>query len=290
MVFAAFTFALEENDFQIEKSIAIRYDASAEMEVAVARIVNEDRRASIADIARRKGFVRNSDLSQRFGVSTVTIRQDIEALSAQGLVHRTFGGAMFAAEAMPDSSFEQRSAEHRPSKQRIGAAAAASIRPGETILLDSGTTTMEIARRLPQNADITIVTCALDIALEAGAKPGVTVIVCGGRLNPRTLSTADSETGKQLSQIFADRLFLGTYGIHGEKGLAERSHDVAQAKRALIAAARDVTLVCDSSKFADAGPVIVAPISIASCIITDVDLAPNHQTRLREVGIQLLLV
>ena len=256
----------------------------------MARVVNEERRASIADIARRKGFVRNSDLSQRFGVSTVTIRQDIEALSAQGLVHRTFGGAMFATEAMPDSSFEQRSAEHRASKQRIGAAAAASIRPGETILLDSGTTTMEIARRLPQNADITIVTCALDIALEAGAKPGVTVIVCGGRLNPRTLSTADSETGKQLSQIFADRLFLGTYGIHAEKGLAERNHDVAQAKRALIAAARDVTLVCDSSKFADRR---------TGHRGADLDCQLRHhrrrrradlQTWLREAGIELLLV
>ena len=130
---------------------------------------------------------------------------------------------MFATGGNARLQLRKRSAEHRAAKQRIGAAAAASIRPGETILLDSGTTTMEIARRLPENADITVVTCALDIALEAGAKPGVTVIVCGGRLNPRTLSTADSETGKQLSQIFADRLFLGTYGIHVEKGLAERS-------------------------------------------------------------------
>ena len=241
-------------------------------------------------MARRKGFVRNSELSQRFGVSTVTIRQDIDALSAQGA--RAAHLWRRDVRDRGDARLQLRPALGRTSgrKQRIGAAAATSIRPGETILLDSGSTTMEIARRLPENADITVVTCALNIALEAGAKSGVTVIVCGGRLNPRTLSTADSETGKQLSQIFADRLFLGTYGIHVEKGLAERSHDVAQTKRALIAAAREVTLVCDSSKFADAGPVIVAPITVASRIITDDDLAPGHRSWLGELGVGLLLV
>jgi DeoR family transcriptional regulator of aga operon len=256
----------------------------------VARNLHQQRRASIADIARKTGFVRNSDLSERFGVSTVTIRQDIDVLSSQGVVHRTFGGAMFAAEGMPDTSFQVRSAEHRAAKARIGAAAASMILPGETILLDSGTTTMEIARRLPENADITLVTCALDIALEAGAKSGVTVIVCGGRLNPRTLSTADGETGKQLSQVFADRLFLGTYGIHPEKGLAERNHDVAQAKRALIAAARDVTLVCDASKFTATGPVIVAPITIAARVVTDTDLAPEQRNWLVDRGLAILTV
>ena len=152
---------------------------------------HQNRRDSIVRLVRETGFVRNSELSSRFGVSTVTIRQDIDALSAKGLVQRTFGGAVFQIEPDQDTAFDLRSAENIGAKRRIGAAAAKSIRPGETILLDSGTTTMEIARQLPENADITVVTPALNIALEAGAKSGVTVVVCGGRLNPRTLSTAD---------------------------------------------------------------------------------------------------
>jgi DeoR/GlpR family transcriptional regulator of sugar metabolism len=127
-------------------------------------------------------------------VSTVTIRQDIDALSARGLIQRTYGGAVVAPDAIQDTSFAARSAEHADAKRRIGRAAAAAVRPGETILLDSGSTTIEIARHLRENAEITVVTCALNVALEAGSRAGVTVVVCGGTLNPRTLSTASQQT------------------------------------------------------------------------------------------------
>ena len=211
----------------------------------MARSTHHSRRDLIVQLVRETGFVRNSELSDRFGVSTVTIRQDIDALSAKGLVQRTYGGAIFQGETGLDTAFDLRSAEHVEAKRRIGAAAAKSILPGETILLDSGSTTIEVARQLPENADITVVTPALNIALEAGAKAGVSVIVCGGRLNPRTLSTAGQETARHLSAIFADRLFLATYGVDLDKGLAERSFEVAETKRALIGAAREITLVCE---------------------------------------------
>jgi DeoR family transcriptional regulator, aga operon transcriptional repressor len=221
----------------------------------LARPINQSRRDSIARMVRESGFMRHSELSSRLGVSTVTIRQDIDALSGRGLVQRTYGGAIFNPESGLDSPFDARSSVRAEDKRRIGAAAARSITAGQTIILDSGSTTIEIARQLPEDHDITVVTCALNVALEASARRGVTVVVCGGRLNARTLSTADQQTQRQLSEIFADRLFLATYGVHFEKGLAERSFEIAETKRALIAAAREVTLVCDSSKFGNAGPV-----------------------------------
>ena len=135
----------------------------------MARRVDTNRRESIAQLVRQTGFVRNSELSDRFGVSTVTIRQDIDALSARGLIQRTYGGAVVAPDAIQDTSFAARSAEHADAKRRIGRAAAAAVRPGETILLDSGSTTIEIARHLRENAEITVVTCALNVALEAAA-------------------------------------------------------------------------------------------------------------------------
>jgi DeoR/GlpR family transcriptional regulator of sugar metabolism len=241
-------------------------------------------------MVRETGFVRNSELSSRFGVSTVTIRQDIDRLSSMGLVQRTYGGAVLQVELGQDTSFDLRSAEHVAAKRRIGAAAARSIRPGETILLDSGSTTMEVARQLPENADITVVTPALNIALEAGAKPGVTVIVCGGRLNPRTLSTAGQETTRQLSTMFADRLFLATYGVDLDKGLAERSFEIAETKRALIGSAREITLVCDSSKFGFAGPVLISPLSVVRRIVTDDGIPPEYLTWLRTNDIDVELV
>src|SRR5215475_804081 len=110
------------------------------------RSANQRRRDSIARLVRKTGFVRTSELSGRFGVSTVTIRQDIDALSAEGLVQRTFGGAVSQVAPTEDTAFDIRAAANREAKIRIGRAAALSVRPGETILLDSETTTIEIAR------------------------------------------------------------------------------------------------------------------------------------------------
>jgi DeoR/GlpR family transcriptional regulator of sugar metabolism len=256
----------------------------------MARSTHRTRRDSIVQLVRETGFVRNSELSSRFGVSTVTIRQDIDALSAEGLVQRTYGGAVFQVEpGQQDTSFDLRSAEHIEAKRRIGRAAAKSIRPGETILLDSGSTTMEIARQLPENLDITVVTPALNIAMEAGAKPGVTVIVCGGRLNPRTLSTFGHESVRHLSAIFADRLFLATYGVDLDKGLAERSFEIAETKRGLIGSAREITLVCDSSKFGLAGPVLISPLKVVRRIITDDGIPPDYMAWLRTNDIDVEL-
>ena len=223
-------------------------------------------------------------------MSTVTIRQDIDALSARGLVQRTYGGAAFNREGRLDSTFAARSSLHAEAKRRIGGAAARSVAPGETIILDSGSTTIEIARQLPEDCDITVVTCAMNVALEAAAKRGVTVIVCGGRLNARTLSTADHQTERQLGEIFADRLFLATCGVHFEKGLAERSFEIAQTKRAMIAAARETTLVCDSSKFDSAGPVLISPLRAVKRIITDNGVPPVQLERLRAQDIEVEIV
>ena len=256
----------------------------------MARRTDGSRRESIARLVRQTGFVRNSELSGRFGVSTVTIRQDIDALSAQGLIQRTYGGAAAQPDEGQDTAFDLRSAEHADAKRRIGRAAAARIRPGETILLDSGSTTTEIAKHLPENAEITVVTCALNIALEASSRAGVTVIVCGGTLNPRTLSTASQQTLNQLSMVFADRLFLATYGVHFEKGLAERTFEVAETKRALIGSAREVTLVCDSSKFGCAGPVLISPLAAVNHVITDDAVPAQARDWLTANGISLEIV
>ncbi len=247
------------------------------------------RRESIARLVRQSGFVRTSELSGRFGVSTVTIRQDIDALSAEGRVQRTYGGAVSQIESAEDTAFDLRLAANRDAKVRIGRAAAASIRPGETVLIDSGTTAIEIARHLPEDAGITVVTPALNIALEAGSKRGVEVMVCGGRLNPKTLSTTATEIARPFPEIFADRLFLATYGVDIEKGLAERSLEVAETKRALIRSAREVTLICDSSKFGLAGPILISPLSVVRHVITDDRISKSDLRWLRDQRIKVTI-
>jgi DeoR family transcriptional regulator of aga operon len=134
------------------------------------------------------------------------------------------------------------------------------------------------------------VTPALNIALEAGRRSGVEVLVCGGRLNPKTLSTTAHEIARSVSEIFADRLFLATYGIDIGKGLAERSVEVAETKRALIRAAREITLVCDSSKFSSTGPLLISPLSVVDRLITDegVPRAALRWLRSERIAIELV--
>lgn len=240
------------------------------------------RRESIARLIRENGFARNSELSSRLGVSVVTIRQDVEALCAEGVVHKTYGGAVRQSENELDSAFDVRSTQNADEKRRIGAAAAKLIGHGETILLDAGSTSLEIARRLPLNADITVVTCALNIAMECGNKPGVTVIVCGGTLNPRTLSVSGHQVERELADICADRFFLATYGVDMLKGLAERNFVFGQTKKAQIRAAREVVLVCDSSKFGEVGPVLIAPITTINRVVTDTGIPTEYLNWLRD--------
>jgi DeoR/GlpR family transcriptional regulator of sugar metabolism len=228
-----------------------------------------NRRERIIELIREKRYVRNSELSSMFGVSIVTIRQDLESLEELGLVRKTYGGAVLETDTSLDTAFAARANLYREEKRRIGAAAAKLIGAGETILLDAGTTTIEIAKRLPENAEVTVVTCSLNCALEAGARAGVHVTLCGGTLNPRTLSVTGHQAERVLAEVNAHRLFLATYGVDLAKGLTDRNFASAQTKRALIGAAREVVLVCDSSKFSEVDPIAVAPLDAVHHVITD---------------------
>lgn len=233
----------------------------------------EQRRERIIEFIRQQGHVRHSELAARFSVSVVTIRHDVDALQSEGLLQKTYGGAVVASPNV-DSEFAERARLYRAEKQRIGAAAAGAIRQGETVILDAGTTTIEIARRLPEHAGVTVVTCALNIALEAATHPGVTVLACGGIVNPRTLQATGHWPEKMLAEMNADRLFLATYGADLAKGLTDRNLTTAPVKRALLAAAREVILVCDSSKFGHVASTSVAPLNVVHRVVTDRGIPP----------------
>jgi DeoR/GlpR family transcriptional regulator of sugar metabolism len=237
----------------------------------------EIRRNAIAQLINDQGFIRSSELSEQLGVSIVTIRQDIDSLCAKGAAQRTYGGAIRLDTPTGDSAFAVRAKQHSAQKARIGATAAAFIQQGETILLDAGSTCLEVAKHLPTDRNITIVTCGMNIALEAASKSGVNVIVGGGVLNPNTLSAMGPLCEQMMQEIYADYLFLGTYGVHLDKGLAERNYQLAHLKRLLIASARKVVLVCDSSKFGNFGPVLSSSLDVVNHVVTDRNIPDEYR-------------
>ena len=147
------------------------------------------RRREIAELISREGVVRVDELSAKFGVSEVTIRNDLEIMAKEGLLIRDRGGAIANLRTNLAVAFEQRAAANQAVKRRIGQAAARMVQPGETIILDAGTTLTEMAAALGAIAPLTVVTNAVNIALLVGALPDVLVVMAGGSLSRQTIST-----------------------------------------------------------------------------------------------------
>ncbi|NLG70317.1 MAG: DeoR/GlpR transcriptional regulator, partial [Firmicutes bacterium] len=199
-------------------------------------------------------------------------------------------GAVLARGTRFERPFAAQEARFREEKQRIGAAAAGLIEDGDTIILDIGTTTTEIARHLPQVTNLVVVTSALNIALELERHPGVTVVVTGGTLRPMQHSLVNPLATVLLAQINADKLFLGCNGVSADKGITNSNLQEAEVKRAMIAAAKRVIVVADSSKIGAVAAAHVAPISVVHQVITDDHADEAELDRLRQRGVEGLAV
>lgn len=187
-------------------------------------------------------------LSKALGVSPATVRRDLTELEKQGLIRRTHGGALPLSGTSFEPSLGQKAAEQVEEKRRIGMAAASLVRDGETIILDAGTTTVEIARALSARRDLTVVTNSLAIAAELADREGVHVIVTGGDLRKHTMALVGPAAESFLRTITADRVFLGINGISPERGLTTPNLLEAATKRAMVQAASEVVVVADHTK------------------------------------------
>ena len=244
----------------------------------------------IRQLLLSQGAVRVAALSRELDVSEVTIRSDLARLEQEGFARRTHGGAVLARGTRFERPFAEQEARFREEKQRIGAAAAGLIEDGDTIILDVGTTTTEIARHLPHLTNLVVVTNALNIALELERHPGVTVVVTGGTLRPMQHSLVNPLATVLLSQINADKLFLGCNGVSADKGITNSNLQEAEVKRAMIAAAKRVIVVADSSKIGAVAAAHVAPISVVHQLITDDHADEAELDRLRQRGVDVRTV
>ena len=232
------------------------------------------RRSIILDTIKRHGFVRVSDLTREYHVSEVTIRTDLEALSRDTAVTRVHGGAMYtddSADAEP--SYEESIAAHTAQKRRIGAAAAALVRDGDTVILDVGSTTGAVADAIAARADlvdVTVLTNSLSHALTLEAAiPRLTVIVTGGTLRPRQHSLVEPYASALFAGIHADIAFIGCTGVDATTGITNVNLPESELKRAMVAASAHVVIVADSSKIGHTDSGIIGHIGAARTLITD---------------------
>jgi len=253
-------------------------------------VLNEERRRAILDQLTHQGRVLVTELSQQFETSQVTIRKDLEILHARGLIHRTHGGALPAREgALEDPTLREKEKLHRHEKLRIAESAAAKVKEGQVVILDSGTTTTAIARALRTFQNLTIITNAVNIAAEL-AGTAVEVILTGGTLRKNSFSLVGPIAEETLRRLSADQLFLGVDGFDVQYGLSTPNLLEAKVNRVMVEIAKKTTVVCDSSKFGRHSLSLIVPLSAVQEVITDRGTPKSDLRMLKQAGVEITTV
>ncbi len=250
----------------------------------------EERRTQILQTVRSVGRVRVNELARRFNTSAVTIRNDLNELHHRGLVLRSHGGAVLPDTILRESPVHERLKAHSDEKRRIGAMAVSLINDGETIILDSGTTTLEIARQIKKKQGVQIITNGVNIAAELLDARDVQVFIVGGTVRGESASISGHFTEKMFEQFSADKLFLSGAGCDLDFGVSGANLEETMVNRAMLQISREIILVADASKFSKRSMTRIAAFSEIDTVISDTGLDEEIQAKLRALGCNLILV
>ncbi len=250
------------------------------------------RRAKILEELEAKGQVSVSELSNMFKISEVTIRNDLAHLEKQNMLIRARGGAIkikFYRMGI-DPSISDKQKEFLKEKQRIGKAAAELLEEGDTVVMDSGTTTTEVAKNLENFKNLTIITNALNIASILAGFEGVNIFMPGGSLRKKSLSLVGVLADENFEKFYCDKLILGADGLDTTHGLSTPNSEEAHLNQIMIKIAKKVIAVADSSKFERRRFAFIAPISAIDVVVTDSGLKEADKNRLEKNGVEVIIV
>lgn len=265
------------------------HEKAAQLERASQMLI-EERRQYILGLAQKNGRVLVEDLSQSLGVSSITIRKDLDQLQGRRLLQRTHGGAILPTSgSLADPSLKEKEGRFSVEKTRIAAAAVRLVHEGQCVLLDSGTTTTAIARALKSFPALTVITNALNIAEELSGAD-YEVLLTGGSLRKNSFSLVGPLAEDTLHEMHADILFLGVDGFDLETGLTTPNIMEARVNRAMVKSSSRVVAVCDSTKFGHRSLCKIVDASSVHHVITDNNLAEETADSIRSLGIELTLV
>jgi DeoR/GlpR family transcriptional regulator of sugar metabolism len=237
---------------------------------------NRDRLRQITDALREAGRLGVAELAELTGASEMTIRRDLEALADQGVLERYRGGARSLLLRGEEPPFALREQEGLEVKRRIAAEVAGLISDGESVLLDSGTTCLEVARAL-EDRRLTVLPLSLQAVNALSGAPRLTLLVPGGRPRPGELALTGPLTTASLAALRFDTAVIGCCGLTAADGLTAYDLDDAAVKRAAIASSRRVIAVADAAKLSRTALAFVAPATALHAVVTD-GAAPDEET------------
>lgn len=247
-----------------------------------------ERRSDILALLHQTNSIRVEELAQQFGVSSVTIRNDLNVLEQQGLVTRSHGFAVLSSRLVAELSVADKRNAYPEIKQRIGKLAASLLNDGERIILDSGTTTKAIVSHL-NDLKLTILTNGLDIAMELVNCPNVEIRMTGGVLRKNAMSFSGVMADSNLRHYRFDKVFLGVDGFDLQKGVTTFNEQEAQLNRLMCEAADQVIVMTDSSKFGQYSDFVICQANQIDILVTDEQLPANYREYLDSMGVQVLI-
>jgi Transcriptional regulators of sugar metabolism len=251
-----------------------------------------ERREQIIQRLRQQGSVQVNDLSAHFGVSTVTIRNDLAFLEKQGIAVRAYGGALICDGNTPaaEPSVEDKSSLNTSLKRGIAAVAAGMIKPGHRVILDSGTTTFEVARLMRNHQDVIVMTNGMNVANALLDAEGVELLMTGGHLRRQSQSFYGDQAEQSLQNYHFDMLFLGVDAIDTERGVSTHNEDEARLNRRMCEVAERIIVVTDSSKFNRSSLHKIIDTPRIDMVITDEGIPADSLKELQRLSIDVLLV
>ncbi|MBZ0299961.1 MAG: DeoR/GlpR family DNA-binding transcription regulator [Anaerolineae bacterium] len=250
----------------------------------------EERRQQVLRRLKEAGRVSVVELSQEFGVSEVTVRNDLQALADHKLIIRTHGGAILARTGLAELALANRRQQQVEEKNRIGEACVNLVANGDAIILDSSSTALAIAHQLKNHRHLTIVSNSVAVAQEMRDAPGVNVVLTGGRMRPETASLVGSTEFAMLRNFNIQKGFFGAHGITIEDGLTDVNTDEAEVKGWLASMCRQIVAVLDSTKWGQVGVVSFVATSQLSTVISDFRAPVDLVAQLRALETEVILV
>jgi DeoR family transcriptional regulator of aga operon len=249
------------------------------------------RRLQISELVRQHGSVQVTSLAHQFGVSAQTVRKDLRYLAERGVMARAYGGAIDSGamgNAPAEPNYEAKRTTHLDEKRRIGVRAAALINPGDTVVIDSGTTAIQLAEAVP-DMDITVVTNDFGVLSALTPKSSINLVMLGGELRRRNMAFYGGLTVEALDELHMDKLFLGVDGFDLERGITTHYEPEALLNRKMVEAAREIIVITDSSKFGKVCLHRIISVAALNVLITDTGAPEEIVQASQQHGFELLL-
>ena len=232
-----------------------------------------------------RGQIVAGELALELGTSEDTIRRDLRELAQQGKLQRVHGGALPASAATGDLQVRQRVSPDE--KQALGRLGAQLIKPGQVVMLDGGTTALQVARQLPADLRATVITHSPNVAVELAAHRHLEIIVLGGRLFRHSMVNVGASVIEAAARFRADLFFMGVTGVHPEAGLSTGDAEEADVKRALHARAAETVVLASSEKLLSASAFVIAPMKALSLLVVPEDTPAKTVKALRAGGVEV---